>query len=269
MDPSQGKGAGLSRAARFAEDPEEIFVTAAPVNVSIEIAMRMVNPISESIDEIGKKVLKAMRVQDQDLDEIVAEEDLFYPVRAAIRAGERQSVDASRFVWMGPAVRWRLAFASVAVIALGIIGVVDIVRQTAPSREIVHETTGQNLSPEFPPSPEIKPYEKTMPPEPASISAREGVHQTLASATRHVAKRQLHSQIEVVGEFQALTYTGDTTGSDNTGQIVRVELPRSSLFAMGVDVPVENQTTNKIKADLLIGDDGVMKAVRIVSRSDR
>jgi hypothetical protein len=45
--------------------------------------------------------------------------------------------------------------------------------------------------------------------------------------------------------------------------LVRVELPRSSLVAMGVDPPAENDA-QKVKTDLLIGSDGVMKAVRFV-----
>jgi len=35
------------------------------------------------------------------------------------------------------------------------------------------------------------------------------------------------------------------------------------MFAMGINVPVENEVI-KVKADLLIGSDGVMKAVRLV-----
>jgi hypothetical protein len=38
---------------------------------------------------------------------------------------------------------------------------------------------------------------------------------------------------------------------------------------MGVDLPVENQTTNKVKADLLIGEDGVMRAVRLVNQGEQ
>ena len=231
--------------------------------------MRLVNPTNESVDEIGKKLLKAIRAEEQNIDGVVAAEDLFDPVRTAIRAGRRDITGSSHFVWPGFGVRhWQLAFASIAAIALGVFGVLYIVRQAAPSPEIAHETDQPSPFIETRSPLEIKPGETPALAEPARVT-REGVHQTLASATRRVLKRQRHTQIEQVGEFQALTYTGDPAVSDNTGQIVRVELPRSSLFAMGVDVPVENQTTSRVKADLLIGDDGVMKAVRIVSRSDR
>jgi len=68
--------------------------------------------------------------------------------------------------------------------------------------------------------------------------------------------------IEEVSEFYPITYT-DNQDSNDGGQLVRVELPRSSIAAMGIDPPVENESP-KVKTDLLIGSDGVMKAVRFV-----
>jgi hypothetical protein len=79
--------------------------------------------------------------------------------------------------------------------------------------------------------------------------------------SRRPLKRHTRKEIESVGEFQSVTYAGDH--NEEGEQIGRVELPRASLYAMGIDVPVENDTVN-IKADLLIGADGVMRAVRVV-----
>ena len=58
--------------------------------------------------------------------------------------------------------------------------------------------------------------------------------------------------------FYALTYDDDP---DNDVRIIRVELPRSSLLAMGLGSHAENES-EKVKADLLIGADGVTRAVR-------
>ncbi|HEX2639339.1 MAG TPA: hypothetical protein VHL50_02155, partial [Pyrinomonadaceae bacterium] len=85
------------------------------------------------------------------------------------------------------------------------------------------------------------------------------------SSRLHTQQRPARTNLEDVGEFQAITYAGDASEMDDAGQIVRVELPRSSLYALGVDLPIENQAAAKIKADLLIGDDGVMRAVRVVN----
>ena len=40
-------------------------------------------------------------------------------------------------------------------------------------------------------------------------------------------------------------------------------MPRSALFAMGVNIPLENDA-EVVKADLLVGTDGVTRAIRVV-----
>ena len=47
------------------------------------------------------------------------------------------------------------------------------------------------------------------------------------------------------------------------GRVVRVEMPRSALFALGIDLPLENGTRS-VKADLLVGADGTPRAIRLV-----
>ena len=47
------------------------------------------------------------------------------------------------------------------------------------------------------------------------------------------------------------------------GSIVRVELPRSALVALGLTVPLENSSPT-VKAELLLGSDGVTRGIRIV-----
>lgn len=58
-------------------------------------------------------------------------------------------------------------------------------------------------------------------------------------------------------------FDGDTLEAARGGHVVRVDMPRSSLFAMGVNVPLENET-GSIKADLLVGPDGVTRGIRLV-----
>ncbi len=63
-------------------------------------------------------------------------------------------------------------------------------------------------------------------------------------------------------EFYPITYTGDLNDTVRGGRVVRVEMSRASLFAMGINVPLENGA-EVLKADLLIGPDGVTRAVRL------
>ena len=76
-------------------------------------------------------------------------------------------------------------------------------------------------------------------------------------------KRTEAQQIRYEGDFHALSYAGDPNETERGGRIVRVDVPRSTLFAMGFDVPLENEAET-IKADLLIGSDGVTRGIRVV-----
>jgi len=63
-------------------------------------------------------------------------------------------------------------------------------------------------------------------------------------------------------EFYPITLQGDPNEMARGGRIIRVEMPRSALFAMGVNVPLENGAET-ITADLLVGPDGVTRAIRM------
>jgi hypothetical protein len=62
-------------------------------------------------------------------------------------------------------------------------------------------------------------------------------------------------------EFYPVTYAGDITDAAG-GRVVRVELSRQALFSMGLNIPLENGIES-VKADLLIGPDGVTRGVRL------
>jgi hypothetical protein len=64
------------------------------------------------------------------------------------------------------------------------------------------------------------------------------------------------------GEFTPLTYLAKSTAIDS-GTIVRVELSRSALRSLGLPVHFEG-TGQSVKADVVIGDDGVAQAIRLV-----
>ncbi|MGE0132827.1 MAG: anti-sigma factor [Blastocatellales bacterium] len=70
------------------------------------------------------------------------------------------------------------------------------------------------------------------------------------------------SEIETVTDYIPLTYLADATAVES-GIVVRVELSRSALIAMGLPVNVD-RTDSRVKADVVLGDDGVARAVRFV-----
>jgi len=67
---------------------------------------------------------------------------------------------------------------------------------------------------------------------------------------------------EIVTEFMPLTY-GAALNPGEGGQLVRVELPRSALASLGLPVN-EERSDERVKADVLLGHDGLARAIRFV-----
>ena len=65
------------------------------------------------------------------------------------------------------------------------------------------------------------------------------------------------------GKFFPLTYVAKS-GPTEFVQRVRVEIARSTLLSMGVPVNIE-RGEGLIKAEIIIGEDGVARAVRIIN----
>lgn len=69
-------------------------------------------------------------------------------------------------------------------------------------------------------------------------------------------------ETEIATDFMPLTYDGGATAMDS-GHVVRVELPRSALVSMGLPMNIE-RAGERVKADVLLGDDGIARAIRFV-----
>jgi hypothetical protein len=76
------------------------------------------------------------------------------------------------------------------------------------------------------------------------------------------SSRAAGSNEEITTEFLPITYGGNLSQLDD-GQIVRVELPRSALQSFGLPVNTE-RVGERVKADVLLGHDGVAHAIRFV-----
>ena len=67
---------------------------------------------------------------------------------------------------------------------------------------------------------------------------------------------------ETVTEFIPLTALDEATAM-GSGTIMRVEMPRASLIAMGLPLNAE-RAHETVKADIVVGDDGLARAIRLV-----
>ena len=81
---------------------------------------------------------------------------------------------------------------------------------------------------------------------------------------RRPAKSEVanHMNREIATDFMPLGYLNPATLQDG-GQIIRVELPRSALVNFGLPVNM-NRYHEKVKADVLLGVDGMAHAIRFV-----
>jgi hypothetical protein len=68
---------------------------------------------------------------------------------------------------------------------------------------------------------------------------------------------------EIASDFIALPYAPPLY-ADEGGQVVRVQLPRSAMRSVGLPV-LEERAFERVPADVLLGQDGIARAVRFVS----
>jgi hypothetical protein len=71
-----------------------------------------------------------------------------------------------------------------------------------------------------------------------------------------------HVNREIATDFMPLGYLNPATLQDG-GQIIRVEVPRSTLVNFGLPVNMDRYN-EKVKADVLLGVDGMARAIRFV-----
>jgi hypothetical protein len=107
---------------------------------------------------------------------------------------------------------------------------------------------------------------------PATVSGampvKSNVAQAAASRPRPSTKRPVKPETdsaantEIATDFLPMGY-GSTTNLQEGGQMVRVELPRSAMASFGLPVNMD-RANEKVKADVLLGVDGLAHAIRFV-----
>jgi len=216
----------------------------------------MRNLENKKLDEIGKALVRSDVVSSRDIEGIVENPALFDSIRQRIALEPGEPVTKSSF--LRPSVT---AFASVAlVVAIALAFVVFKSR----SNEVVI-----NRAPDAPKTPDTKRFTEPDRIVDADFQPADGRMKAERISTRSNVraysrpKQPAAQPVRYDGDFYALSYAGDPNETERGGRIVRVDIPRSTLFAMGVDIPLENEA-DTVKADLLVGTDGVTRAIRVV-----
>lgn len=237
---------------------------------------------NERLDRAARRLLETARASGEELDRIAASPQLFESVKAGIRAEQQRRESKSFFgnrrnltIWS-----WQKTGAALAILmffALAALGVIVLTKGDSPTN-LAEKINAPEIHPPIAPVDISQPAQT--PPAPPEIAEtknsgreRRAVFQKAAfknenSALPKTARRKKNSvkrqaTNEPEGEFYALTYTANPVEPGEHLKIVRAELSRVSLFALGVNLPIENES-EKVKTDLLVGADGVAKAIRFV-----
>ena len=96
--------------------------------------------------------------------------------------------------------------------------------------------------------------------EPAAEPTLRASHRAAPARTRQALQRR-QRQEEVTSEFIPLTYVADSAAT--SGHLIRIEVTPAMLASLGFPLP---SASNKewVKADLMLGDDGLARAIRFV-----
>ena len=241
---------------------------------------------NKELDRIGRKLLDAARVRSDEIEQIIGSPLLFNAVKARIETERReQNLKNVSGSWANYQI-WSWQRASAMVLILFIVGVITLIvfSKFKPQHQ-TEQAAAQEVKSKVKPI-EIQPSPTTQMPasspavvkiknpaaESPKIAKQVFVNKTLKPRISNVQplnqqQRLQLKQKESAGEFYALAFAGNPGENGEELQIVRAELSRSSLFALGVNLPIENES-EKIKTDLLVGTDGVARAIRFVNKTE-
>ncbi len=222
----------------------------------------------KKIRRLEHRILRANRVSAEELREIVAAPQLFGKINARIKLARDAEAAARRKL---PAWSWRkigLAFGAAAIFPAAALGVFFFPRVDFS----VSYLTEAVAAPESDrrPAPLIN---ESAEPEDAAVENRAVAKKTAPknksakparrAASLNPARKARPEESEPEQAFSPLAFAENLEEAEEAGQVIRVELSRSSLLALGVNPPGDDESL-KVKTDLLIGADGVARGIRFV-----
>lgn len=214
---------------------------------------------NQTLDAIGRKLFESDVLAGGEIDRIVSNPNLFALVVAKIESEVKKPVVTSAAV---PFFRRNaLRFAGAAAVVLFAVGASSLFRpeKTPVVARIVQipDAVPEVARPVLPPQGIV---EKSSP----GRALKADFRTERLRPVRRVKNRPMPNiEFEANGEFYPIAYTGELGEADG-GRIIRVDMKAASLFALGVNLPLENYEAT-IKTDLLVGSDSVTRGVRLVN----
>jgi hypothetical protein len=229
---------------------------------------------NDSSEELSRQILSATRADQDEIEAAVNSPFLFQRIRNQIATEGNQthhtavanhrnlfSAFFASFNW-----RWGWAIPAAALLLFGFVMLMtksnsekfnETVKQTTPEKIV----TPEKIAPLAKSEPSDKPEIKDSASKVAVVKAN---HRPAAKRSENKISRSpiANETAEVVTDFLPLTYLSESSAADS-GHVVRVEVPRTMMASMGVPTNRERKT-EFVKADVIIGDDGLATAIRFV-----
>jgi hypothetical protein len=220
---------------------------------------------NQELDAIGKQLLAASRMTDAEIDRVASASGLFEGVHSRIDKTEPARGSIRGFVF---AYRMIAGISLAAVLCISAFALFLQQDGAGHVSNIIHTPAAKpgEARPSTPQVGYVKGFTSGRADFGSDIPAEAP---TVQNAIQHETRRpqprveQASYSQNRENHFVAVTYAGDGGESVRGGRVVRLDVPRSTLFAMGFDVSLENDSPT-VKADLLIGPDGVTRAVRLL-----
>ncbi|HYE73775.1 MAG TPA: hypothetical protein VEF04_10600 [Blastocatellia bacterium] len=232
----------------------------------------------ESLDRVGSEVINAFRASESEINSVADSRELYCRLRARINAErEMRESQSSPLPVRGlrndgamiPVFSWFRNHTMIWGLA-GALAMILVIALVFAPRPAFHKPIDQVVNP---------PATKTIhpPQSPRAVEAPPkndaetetndyAVHDKLAKSSKRAFKRDIQvvgqEANEIATEYLPLTLAADLDDSDG-GQIIRISLPRSALASFGL--PVDPELADEIvRADVMMGDDGLARAIRLI-----
>ncbi|MGI8470542.1 MAG: hypothetical protein ACR2N3_19055 [Pyrinomonadaceae bacterium] len=237
---------------------------------------------NKRLNDIERKMLEAAMLPNEEIEKIVGKPQLFNSVMARIEVEklhcEQEHNSASRKIF--PIRNWRKIGYSFGILAiLSLAAGVLLIRQTSNSAPDLMSEKIAAVKPllteaasNFAPSPDDNPPTTDKMTNNKSnkifaskkLTKKENVKIQKSPERKSLTKPSPPVMISEEKVFYSLVFPGNPAVETGERQIVRTELSRAALFALGVNVTAGNDDNRKFKTDLIVGADGVPQAIRFV-----
>ncbi|HEX4948850.1 MAG TPA: hypothetical protein VFZ34_19390 [Blastocatellia bacterium] len=235
----------------------------------------------EAFDRLCREIVSAAQASEEDIHAAANTPFLYHRLRAQIAATQNPTLAqppprkaqwnfVAAFTAWQKQWRWALALTTVGVVLLALAGW----RWMMPAAD-APAVANRQITPTLPatatpmPNEAQEQQEQQASNEPQKITSavpaeRKAVHQAPRNTARFAAET-IAEETEIATEFMPLTYAENR--DDESSHIVRMEVPRDALIALGIPLAKE-LTSDRIKADVKMGDDGVALAIRLISNQN-